>query len=65
MIKNEKDMLSCVSFLLGKTHGAIAVALQCDTEFETVEHVREIERMLSTEVSRLYYPDPHDHATNS
>lgn len=53
----EKDMLSCVSFLLGKVHGEIAMLLN-----EPIDNLRpNLKKLfdnLTCDVARLYYPNP-------
>lgn len=49
-------MLSCVSFLLGKTHGAIVMALQAEPISATVDLIIELEAELRKDIERLYYP---------
>ena len=53
---NERDMLSCVSFLLGKTHGAIVMALKEEPISSTVDKIIQLEAELRKEIERLYYP---------
>jgi hypothetical protein len=63
---NEEHMLSCVSFLLGKTHGAIVMALQSEPISTTVDKIIELEAELRKEIERLYYPvNPHNPETHS
>ncbi len=53
----EQHMLSCVSFLLGKTHGGIMnILISGQTHSEKIDDLKDLAQELRKEIERLYYP---------
>ena len=53
----EQHMLSCVSFLLGKTHGRIVnILISGQTLTEKIDDFQDLADELRKEIDRLYYP---------
>ena len=53
----EQHMLSCVSFLLGKTHGGIVnILISSQTLTEKIDDFQDLADELRKEIDRLYYP---------
>ena len=53
----EQHMLSCVSFLLGKTHGRIMnILISGQTHSEKIDDLKDLAQELRKEIERLYYP---------
>lgn len=53
----EQHMLSCVSFLLGKTHGGIMnILISGRTHSEKIDDLKDLAQEIRKEIERLYYP---------
>lgn len=53
----EQHMLSCVSFLLGKTHGGIVnILISGQKNSEKIDDLQYLADELRKEIEQLYYP---------
>lgn len=46
------------SYILGTVHVRIAMALECETNSETYDAIKQLKADLDREIGQLYYPSP-------
>ena len=55
-LNNMQNMLNNVSYLLGRVHGGLVMALKEEKDGQKIDKIIEIEAELRKEINRLYYP---------
>tara|TARA_R110000868_G_C10972576_1_gene770462 strand:- start:1025 stop:1222 length:198 start_codon:yes stop_codon:yes gene_type:complete len=57
-VKTAEAMLAATSFLLGRTHAGIVMALDEELPSDSLDKLKDVEAALRKDIERLYYSNP-------